>query len=218
MTVEEKNARDREKRKTKREQNVDPIIDLIGEVWKPVLGYEDRYLVSNLGRVKSISRVFYHIGRWGKIHKSIRYEKLIKQTFTGDYLRINGCIKNTYKLKLVHRLVAESFIPNPKNKPQVNHINGIKSDNRVENLEWCTRSENLIHAFKTGLCVAKKGFENKKSKPISQFTKEGVWVKDWAGAREVGRLTNMLQGNISGALSGKLKTAYGFIWKYRDVI
>ena len=108
------------------------------EIWKPILGYEERYEVSNLGMIRKIQ------GRYaGRILKCF--------TDSDGYLCIS--LTKDYKSKsfFVHRLVAMTFIPNLENKPQVNHINGIKSDNRVENLEWVTASENMQHAWKNGL-------------------------------------------------------------------
>lgn len=113
------------------------------EIWKDVKGYEGLYRVSNLGKVKSMAKI---IGR--------RYvgERLLKQRIsTQGYKMVSFC-KN-YKIfnASVHRLIAEAFIPNPLNKPFINHKNGIKTDNRIENLEWCTQSENVSHDYKIGL-------------------------------------------------------------------
>lgn len=118
------------------------------EFWIPIVGYENNYEVSNLGRVRSLHRflklpnggfkemnpIFLAGGNSGKGYRILQLYK------NGVFERIS-----------FHRLVAKSFIPNPENKPQVNHKNGIKHDNRVENLEWCTAKENMQHARRTNL-------------------------------------------------------------------
>lgn len=117
------------------------------EIWKDIEGYEGLYQVSNLGRVKALKR---------KIKKSdgstqIYRERILKYDKSISYLRIKLC-KNGIETKyLIHRLVAETFIDNPDNKPQVNHIDGIKTNNCVQNLEWCTAKENVIHSVNSGL-------------------------------------------------------------------
>ena len=115
---------------------------LFNEIWKPVKGYEGLYEVSNLGRIKSSERiVLKHRGK-----KTVLYpQKEMIRTLhhdKGKYLRV-ALSKNDIKHNfLVHRLVAEAFIPNPKNLPDIDHINTIRDDNRAENLRWCTKKEN----------------------------------------------------------------------------
>lgn len=131
------------------------------EIWKPVVGYENTHIVSNLGNVKALKSE--HINAIGRIHR--RNEKLISQYKTHwGYLKVDLCIPKSKRRFFVHRLVAEAFIPNSESKPQVNHINGIKDDNRVENLEWCTQSENQKHSIATGLKVIGKGYDSGTSK------------------------------------------------------
>lgn len=116
------------------------------EAWKPVVGYETRYHVSNLGRVKSLGGVKRVCGNGVQAFSP----RILKQSNAQGYKYVNLC-NGSCKPKKIHRLVADAFIPNPLNKKCINHIDGNKSNNTVSNLEWCNHSENLNHAYKTGL-------------------------------------------------------------------
>ena len=125
------------------------------EEWRDVEGFEEKYQVSNLGRVKSLPR-----------NGTIKEERLLKFNEDDDgYFRINLSIaKRVSTTKGAHRLVAQAFIPNPENKLQVNHKDGNKQNNLVENLEWCTNRENQQHAWDTGLQIAITGEDHANSK------------------------------------------------------
>lgn len=121
------------------------------ETWKDIPGYEGYYQASAKGEIRSIDRaVIYECE--SSVRSMIKRGKLISQTADkSGYLHVGLTLNDVTKLCSVHRLVAQTFIPNPENKPQVNHIDGNTSNNSVENLEWVTRSENMQHAKNTGL-------------------------------------------------------------------
>lgn len=133
------------------------------EIWKDIKGYEGSYLVSNFGRVKSLNRKV--LGRYGT-QREIKGAILNLTPDKDGYLKVNLKKSQKGKSLRVHRLVAEAFLENSENKPQVNHINGVKNDNNISNLEWVTLSENRKHAYKTGLQngEAKRGVKSNFNK------------------------------------------------------
>jgi hypothetical protein len=110
---------------------------------------------------------------------------------------------------LIHRIVAETFLENINNKSCINHINGDKTDNRVNNLEWCTQSENMLHAYKTKLIKP-------SYKKVIQYDLYENFVKEWESIVDVEKILKINSSNISKCCKGKLKTAGGFVWKYAD--
>ena len=177
------------------------------EIWKPVVGYEGLYQVSNMGRVKSLERKDC-LGRTVK-------ERILKQAVTHDgYLKVGLYAGGKLKTLKVHRLVCEAFNDNRDEKPEVNHINENKTDNRACNLEWSTRTGNNNHGTRNER--AAKGIAKALSKPVGQYTRDGELVKIWPSTMEVQRQAGFSQGNISKAANGNRKTAGGYIWKYKN--
>lgn len=144
------------------------IENLEGEIWKSIPGYEGYYEVSSVGRVRSVDKyINARTGKDGQKGKYLLKGKIMKPKLDRyGYCNIALKIGGKYKYPTIHRLVAITFIEAIEDKNQVNHINGIKTDNRIENLEWCNVKENIIHAVKTGLRdnIARRGEKNNLSK------------------------------------------------------
>jgi hypothetical protein len=175
-------------------------IYLQNEIWQDIKGYEDLYQISNLGRVKSMSRwVTNGDNQYKYIHETIRKIQINK-------LRYGYCEISLYKCShakrfKIHRLVAEAFIDNPNNKLEVNHKDGIKLNNCVDNLEWVTSKENKEHAWSNGLCNA----NHKKQKIICLETKV-----IFESAISASRILNIDIRSIFRMLKGEQKAAKGF--------
>jgi len=157
------------------------------EVWKDVVGYEGVYQVSNFGRVKSLSRI--RVNGRSKCLTKDKVLKNAKPNCSRKYEQVDLLGEN----KLIHRLVAIAFIPNPFNLPQVNHKDGIKINNYPSNLEWCTVSENAIHASKNKLSSTGEKHWNSKltEKEIVEIRLSNLSQK------ELGEIYNVLQSTIS---------------------
>lgn len=169
------------------------------EVWKPVKGYEGLYLVSNLGRVKSLDKICpYRLPGFTMLRKGRILKPNLKPT---GYYECSLTKDGKLKSFRVHRLVAESFIPNPNNYETINHINEIKADNRVENLEWCTVKRNIE-------CYHENRIQ------LYQYTKEGKLLKVWQSATKAAISINGDKTGIQHCCKGKLKTYKGYIWTY----
>lgn len=170
------------------------------EIWKDIKNYEGLYQISNYGRVKSLERKIYkgHGERTAKEH-------ILKPSKVGNgYLHVNLWKNNKQTSYLVHRLVAEAFIPNPKGFSEINHKDETQTNNYVDNLEWCTREYNLNYGTHNQK-VAKAN-----SKPVL-CVETG---KIYQSLNEIGRIFGYGVGNIWSCCKGKLKSAYGYHWQY----
>lgn len=185
------------------------------EEWKDIKGYEGLYQVSNLGRIKSLSRN----NTKGKILKLTKDKR--------GYYFVTLSKNNVVEKVMIHRVVAKIFLLNTENKSQVNHIDGNKTNNCVENLEWCTPKENIRHAWDNGLCrmtinhinSAKKigkinGSLGKKK--INQYDGNNNFIKQWGSIIEASNFYSIDRGNITKCCKGNRKKVGGFIWKYAE--
>ena len=180
------------------------------EIWKDVIGYEDKYQVSNLGRVKSKERFFNNNGALQKVHEKILTQHKQYDKSDNEYMFVNFSVKHKTINKLVHRLVAQAFLENYDEKLQVNHKNGKKYDNKVENLEMVTSSENNLHAYR----ILKR---KTNGKAILQYDLQKKLIKEYESACMASRETKISRSSINDCCRGRknCKTAGGYIWEFK---
>ena len=177
---------------TIKDNNVHYTVDY-KEEWRPIKEYDGLYDISNIGRVRS--------------YKRNKVEIISPMNTSTGYKQVEFAKDGISKRKLVHRLVAEVFIPNPMNLPVVNHLDGDKTNNCVTNLEWCTYRQNTLHAIKIGLTRFKL-----PSKPIMVY-KGGKFIGTFKSIGECANKLNCDKTNISGVIHGRHKTHHGFSFK-----
>ena len=169
------------------------------EIWKDIPEYEGLYQVSNLGNIYSLIS-----------------SKKIKSVDRGNGYFMVGLSKNKKKTCLqVHRIVLTAFCPNVFDKPEVNHIDGNPSNNKLSNLEWCNRKENVWHSIHVLKTPRKKNLPHFK-KQISQFSKNGDFIQHWDSARQVQKLIGIKSTSITRCCKGRSRSAGKFIWKYSE--
>lgn len=200
------------------------------EIWRDVVGYEGLYEVSNMGRVRSLSREVY-VG--GKIHKCIREGRVLKQGHSHGrrfkYLLVCLCKDQQRSMKRVHRLVAEAFIPNPDNLPFINHKDENPSNNRVENLEWCTPKYNSNYGTarermketrkknnsnKRMLLTRIKNNSSKPPKSVAMIDDDGNVVKKYFSISDAARDIGVHNYSVSRVCKGIRRHVRGFKFKY----
>lgn len=187
--------------------------DMEGEVWKDVVGYEGLYQVSNLGRVKSLDKVISTRNGYSSFEKSIK-GRVLKQVLVMGYLKVHLVNIGKGKSIPVHRFVAMAFISNKNNYPQVNHKDEDKTNNIVDNLEWCTALYNNNYGTRNER-ISKNQNNDRKNKPILQFTSDGKFVKEWVSITEASKY-GFQRRSIQRCLNGEYKRHYKFIWKYKN--
>lgn len=176
------------------------------ERWKPIKGYEGLYEVSDWGRVRSLDHYVNYKSKTQRLVKG----RILKLNNDGRYPMVCLSKKDKKKSFLVHRLVAEAFIPNPNNLSEVNHKSECKFFNHYSCLEWCDRLYNCRY----GSGAERKVQNNPRIKKINQFTLDGEFIKEWPSQAEIARVLGCSQAVIWACCSGEQKTSYGYIWRY----
>lgn len=178
------------------------------EIWKDIKGYEGYYKVSTLGNIKRVVSK----NRPKELIRKIVYKK-------NGYATVLLSVKQKVKLIHVHRAVANSFIPNPENKPQVNHKDLNKKNNNISNLEWMTNLENMQHvnSIKKWSNNARSGKENARSIPVIQLSIDGIKIKEWVNMSQAALALGIGNGDICNVCKGNRKSAGGYKWEYLHI-
>lgn len=194
----------------------------MSEVWVYIPGYEGAYMVSNEGRIKGLSRSVSYKSANGKPVSAPLTEKLLKPHLCQGYWKVDLYKNRVREKAYVHILVAQMFVPNPDNKPQVNHKDGNRANSNFENLEWTTQKENVQHARtvlnRTFNSHPPKGKDSPYSKPVLQLDANGNIIKEWAALADIQRECGYKPSHIGNCCRGKHRTMYGYSWKFKSSI
>lgn len=182
------------------------------EVWKDIHGFEGLYQVSNMGRIKHLK---------GYNHKE---DFILSPTINSKgYLYVSLSKNSSVKKYFIHRLVAINFIENTNHYEEVDHINGIRNDNRLKNLRWCSRKQNCnfplykYNSSKEGCWMYKRYLDlHPRARKICQYDMKGSFIAIWNTAKEAEIETKIKRSGICQSCKGKRKSAGGYIWKYYD--
>lgn len=175
------------------------------EIWKDIEGYEGLYQVSNWGRVRSLHRKHSYC-------KS--RDNILSNNLSPNYYHVALCKDGKVIRRQVHRLVAENFIPNPNNYPQVNHIDENKTNNMVDNLEWVTARQNLIHS--NVLKKMKQAAIKKQQKSVIMYDTNGAYLKEFESATIAAKHIGDYQQNVSACCYGKVNRVKGYVFKFKE--
>lgn len=173
------------------------------EVWRDIDGYEGLYQVSNLGNVRSVDRYTNCGNGSGLKYKQLKKGIMLKPCITNsNYKQVLLCNNGIMKAKKVHRLVAETFIPNPNNLPEVNHKDENKLNNCINNLEWCSSKYNMQYS---------------QAKKINQYDLQNNFIKQWNCMNDIQRELGIKVQLISRVCNGKQQKTHNYIWRFVDV-
>ena len=173
------------------------------EIWKDIPEFEGMYQVSNLGRVKRLQMTIIRGGQ-----EQVFKERVLNGSLTADgYQRVSITINKVCKYRYVHILVAKAFLDNPENKPYVDHINTIRTDNRVENLRWATPTENNNNE------LSRQHMSNGSKKSVAMYTKDMKYIKTYSSPTDA-EVDGFRRDSIYRCCRGERKTYKGYIWRY----